>query len=479
MAIRIWSSSGSIDMNSGSNYSGTGELLPNDDIVFNNTSVITASSTAPIFVNSITTSSNYTGSFIQGNYPMVISSGLLLEHTGPLALQNTVTITGSGNVKLNTALTTVTVDNAGLYVCGDSTITINENCIFDFMKLAYSGCSIIWNGSTGISAGAKNMVFNGGSVAVTTANFINIKPTNTSTPLIVADGSYINLQHVSSGLKIQPTNSENLVVLIPSLNIHGDGAVNFYSDVSSSGLTYIQQGDISIPLLNVGNFSSGYFIYDSNRKNINIFSSGFGIFNMVNNAGSGICSGVFNNSIITCELFRIQGSKVFNFDFRNTDIYCSGNFTITTPPNVECYDMSNIYITNTATITTKLEPMYNLILDAPGKTITWADGGVLNNLKITDGTNVKFKSLSGYILNNYNFSDWDGAIITATVGGSASSFTNPEGMKLFNASIKDISATNPVYTYSCINNGNCPGFIFPSNTIPQKKQNILYRFLRR
>ena len=58
MATRTWNSSGSTDMNDGANYTGSGALLATDNLVFDGTSVVDATGTANLSVNSITTTAH-------------------------------------------------------------------------------------------------------------------------------------------------------------------------------------------------------------------------------------------------------------------------------------------------------------------------------------------------------------------------------------------------------------------------------------
>jgi len=60
---RTWNSSGSTDMNDGTNYTGAGALLTTDDLIYDATSVVNATATAALDVNSITSNAGYSGDF--------------------------------------------------------------------------------------------------------------------------------------------------------------------------------------------------------------------------------------------------------------------------------------------------------------------------------------------------------------------------------------------------------------------------------
>jgi hypothetical protein len=82
MATRNWLGTVSSNMNDSSNYSGSGNLLTTDALIFDSTSSVDATATASLSVQSITVDSAYLGSFKDMGQSITISTTVTVFNTG-------------------------------------------------------------------------------------------------------------------------------------------------------------------------------------------------------------------------------------------------------------------------------------------------------------------------------------------------------------------------------------------------------------
>jgi hypothetical protein len=98
MGNRYWNSTGSTDLNDGSNYTGSGTLLSTDDIIFDSTSVVNATATNHLHVNSILVSSNYSGNMSFSGYDSTYESGYNFSGSNSINGGNKIIAKGNSGV---------------------------------------------------------------------------------------------------------------------------------------------------------------------------------------------------------------------------------------------------------------------------------------------------------------------------------------------------------------------------------------------
>jgi hypothetical protein len=111
MATRYWDSTGSTDLNDGSNYTGSGTLLTTDDLIFDSTSMVNAIATNDLSVRTLSSMGDYTGEMNFSGRQITLGSGCYLNHTGNLTCPDKIT-SSDGTVRFGSNLATVSRDNA-------------------------------------------------------------------------------------------------------------------------------------------------------------------------------------------------------------------------------------------------------------------------------------------------------------------------------------------------------------------------------
>jgi fibronectin-binding autotransporter adhesin len=430
---RVWSTSGSTDMNDPVNYSGSGPLLITDDLVFDGTSVVNAVATADLEVNSITLASNYTGTWTFG-YDLTVTAGINFSGTGALTLSNS-NINSGGDILIASTVGTLAVTACNVTMSGTSNWTNNKGG-------SAWGVFTVAEDSTVEMNGSVNQYFNGAPPLVIGNN--STFTLNQSTRwYVTSSGSAISLPAnytLAGAQSINFFSATALTITIPAIASDG-GGFSFYN--GSSGITtYNQNGNIicssTSSVFNVKTITAGDIVFNTNNYNItggnlncgcvtagdtvtvNLGSSVLNfeqMGNLVTSYSAGTC--YFNMS--TCQM-RFGG----NLTIRDWMIVDAGASLIT-------FDGS---ATNSQLIVATGQALYDIVVNKNVRTMTNASnischsytisttntGAFLNtNYVITANGNITFDGNS--TLNLGNGLTLNGASSTLHIGSTVSTVT--------------------------------------------------------
>lgn len=259
--LRTWASSSSTNLNDGSNYSPTGPLLSSDDLLFTNTSVIDATVTANVSVNSITADASYTGGLFFNHYTGVLNGdrsgySLYLSGAGNRHFGDNLTFNGNsstvylgaGTKAFDATNCDMTFNGLNQQLISYKNVTVKSLTVTNGNRLAVSG-----DGTLVITKSVNTPFLRLGSDSTFTNNAsLAIIPNNTGsagnfTPLnfsgnYVFNGSGPVLLDAASG-------SGSFTLNIPTLNYTGTGTwtndivpIIFLSGPVNFGGSFINHG---------------------------------------------------------------------------------------------------------------------------------------------------------------------------------------------------------------------------------------------
>lgn len=238
---RIWSSTSSTDMNLATNYSGSGELLTTDTLVFNNTSVVNATATASLSVAHVDIQSTYSGNWTMTGYSLTLNNGgCIVDGTGNRTFGTALTMNGNGVLHIGS-----TVSN----VSGSSCVaTFNGNDTIDFdkessLRSVIINDSVVLTGTAAVvlvkAAGVTQLVMNESSYFYG-SSYLAFRQSIDCTLFTKHPTATMDL---TGTVVVQPTNSTGSIsVTIPDVNMQKS---NFGILAATAG-TYIcnLSGDI-------------------------------------------------------------------------------------------------------------------------------------------------------------------------------------------------------------------------------------------
>ena len=150
MATRTWSGATNSDLNNPLNYSGSGALLASDDLVFSSGS-IAATASADLSVNSISTTSGYSGNWGALGYNLTVALGVTFAHTGTLTLGNSLTANGtSSTVSIGSGVGTVDTSTCAFVLNGTTgmALTFNKTGVSILSLTLGTNAKVTYSGST-------------------------------------------------------------------------------------------------------------------------------------------------------------------------------------------------------------------------------------------------------------------------------------------------------------------------------------------
>ena len=326
MATRTWNSSGSTDMNDGANYTGSGELLTSDDLVFDDTSVVNAIATADLSVNSITTTSGYSGNWSTGvGHGFTVAAGVSFDHTGSLDIRGACSI-GSGGCHIGSGI--------GTLVTIGSSFTFTDDCTVDVNKPVTTGAWTIDAGVSVVVSGSSNMFIevsdtvdltmgDGASLTASCGSMFRVYKSQ--------DGAFMSL---GSGCAIKGTAALYFVVdggatcTLPAFTYTGSGAVKLTNaSLADAGSTIKLTGNLNVgtstcEIFNSSSSANATFAFDTDGYNITC-----GSFCPGNNKSSGETATLYyRNSSISCTSIRgwYDGAAGTTINMGSATISCSG-----------------------------------------------------------------------------------------------------------------------------------------------------------
>lgn len=236
MATRTWNSSGSTDMNDGSNYTPTGAILASDFLVFDGTSVVNATATGSLSAATIDVIAAYTGAWNDGGQTITLVNSFNMSSGGAFTASGTFNMTANGDLTYNPdskSTSSWTVD-----LRGTGTFAVTGYIAVGKMICAYSGKITTLTGS-GIALNAvQPLTLNGGTLTNNQAGEFRI--TCSSNYIIDQGSSTIN----GTGT-ITLSVSSSATATIKTFNYTGTGTIFLRSYTTGSNNNITLEGNFT------------------------------------------------------------------------------------------------------------------------------------------------------------------------------------------------------------------------------------------
>jgi hypothetical protein len=379
VAVNTWSSGGSTDMNLGANWS-LGALNATDDLVFDNTSVVNSTATAPIDCATFTINVTYTGALNDGGFAFTISGAVALNSGGTFTATGTWTQDTDASFSFtSTGAATTTAWSIDLQ--GTGTLSLKGGA---YNQLT---CAAAGKTTTSSSPGQNNF-----SRLVTSSGAFVLN--NDIALLSTANNAFA----MSSSCTWSGNASFNCHVRAAGLNLtvgaftySGTGIINFLfsSFVGASSMT--QTGNI---IINNGLAASfriyGFAANQTATYNTGGFSiSSQGTFYLGQNSATSTFTFNPGSSLITCfaynSIFYNAGLTTLNaststwavsgdFDLGTNTTWVAGTSIITFTGNNAC------------TLTSAGQTLSEIIVNKGASGVTLSDALTCGDLTLTDGT---------------------------------------------------------------------------------------------
>lgn len=392
-ATRTWSSAGSTDMNDGANYSGAGALLTTDDLVFDATSVVNATATAALSINSVTATAAYSGAWSMGTtYKLTVNeasdSAINYKGTGATTWGDSLVLAGaSATVHIGSAVASCNAANCDVVFNGGGTWDVDKGSTWQSLTLAAS--------QTLVTTGASYQFFK-----------------TSGTPLVMGNNATLTCNHVTDdhfAFYRQSTGDAFSIGTGCTVNgtrsptFRGEGTITLtmpaYTYTGTDTRLLVASGNATThTFLWTGNWDVGaaeVHIYDGNQAStLTVDFDQYGLTTTGNlaigrqkNTGGlmqiRMGSGTFD--IGSFNQYSTFNALRQNLDLETATINCAGSFEIYDSCTVT-RGTAKINITSAATITTDTERLPRITVNASGGTVDFADRIYLDTLILTDGT---------------------------------------------------------------------------------------------
>ena len=390
MATRTWSGSFDSDLNNSANYDGSGALLTSDDLVFN-TGGISATASASLSVNSVTTTSGYSGNWSISGYTLTVSGSVSFNHTGTLNMGNGFTLNGN-----STSLYIGSVAGAYSAVGSSCNITFNGTGItFSTSKNFYFKSLTLGNSASA----SLNDAGYGCYIQSATGPLLTL---GTNSTLTVGVGNQLRLYvtadmtvwSLGSGYTMNGTGSVVVQVSVSNVTVTVPGIVNttcsyFMFTNSAYIATFNVTGDI-----NVGSkifYCQAVTANASENFTVNFNSSNITCGSMRHGVGTGLSVGKatlnYGSGSHTIDAFYASdtNSPTSYFNLQSSTWVCKGNWTFAATHVVNAGTSQITFNTNSANITLAGNSLYDVICNEATKTFTALDAFSCHNLTLAAG----------------------------------------------------------------------------------------------
>lgn len=365
---RTWSGAADSNLNNPANYSGSGPLLPTDDIIFN-AGAVAATASADLEINSIVTTAGYSGALSFLNFELTINDGnATFDGTGTLHLGNQINFRGTSRTfHVGAGVGAVTGTACCLSISGGAAPASDFDKVFTIKQLEIENANVVFvvggasrvgftntNGSPlKATFGGTVQFFQGGGATILTRSNPGVIIEADSSLLL--EGSSFSITagttgvYTCSGFTFQGTAPTYVTVT----SIAGDNCiVNFTDDIDLNN-SYIR-------ILSSFNFTAGFKSITGTDFKMGTVG---GKTITVNHDGTYILGGYDQNTLTA-------GAGISNLGSSRFEI--SGNW-INNVNSVVNRGLSHIIFTDTASITSANQKFHKIIINATGKTITLID----------------------------------------------------------------------------------------------------------
>jgi len=392
-ATRTWSSGGSTDMNDDANYSGAGALLTTDDLVFDATSVVNATATADLEVNSITATAAYSGAWSMGStYKLTVNeasdSAINYKGTGATTWGDSLVLAGTNaTVHIGGAVASLTAAACDVVFNGGGTWDVDKGSTWQSLTIAASQ-SLTTTGALYQFFKTSGTPLTMGNNATLTCNHVTddhfaFYRQSSGDAFSIGTGCTIN------GTRSPTFRGEGAIVLtMPAFTYTGTDTRVLAASGTATVHTFRWTGNWDLG-------AAELHIYDGNQAStLTIDFDQYGITTTGNlaigrqkNTGGlmpiSMGSGTFN--IGSFNQYSTFNALRQNLDLETATINCAGSFEIYDSCTVT-RGSAKINLTGAATVTTDNERLPRVNVNAPGGTVNFADRIYLDTLTVAAGT---------------------------------------------------------------------------------------------
>lgn len=384
-ATRTWSSSGSTDMNLETNYSGSGALLTTDDLVFDATSVVNATATASLSVNSITRAAAYSGNTSWANYVVTVAGNLTIDGAGTLNVGSGIISNGaSATIHIGAGVGAISQTICILTINGTTGVTLDFDKAFSASRVVTGANSVVtWGGDAVVTLDAgSNAITTGVASTFTIAKTLaiynltggNIWSIGTGASLVISGGATYLTMRAYAGTD----------VTIPATTVTGTGIIQLITYANNAVVKLTGNQNYGTMSFNLATYTSAGMSSTINLNNYNITCGALSIGN-----GLAGATGTLNCGSGTITATSVTGAAynagTFNFNMQTSVWSVAGSWTFGSTHTVTP-GTSRVTITNTSTITSNSKNFYDFAINAATKTITLADALSVHDYTMTAGT---------------------------------------------------------------------------------------------
>jgi hypothetical protein len=350
------------------------------DITFNN-AASTFTIADPLSCHNLTTTTMT--AYTNTGTTITSSGNVTFNGAGTLNLGIGITLTGNGSLTLNPTLGSgVTSVNCNVVLQGTGSFSFLTTTSINNLSIAFPGkiTTMIGNGNS-INLIGGVLTLNGGTMTVSSLFGINL--TTQTAPIVMASPTTIN---GTTNFQVRGNNTANLTYSLPSITVSGSANFSVNKTTGAGNLVVNFTGNQSWGLTGGGQYGSvGTLTINTNNYAIS-WTSSF-IYGSDNSASKFIYN--FGSSIVTIPAWALETTnKYMTLNMQTSQWNVSGSWAFTSFQTVT-HQLDSVTFTNTATITSNTKSFYNLIINAPTKTITLADNTTINSggsFTLTAGT---------------------------------------------------------------------------------------------
>lgn len=392
MGTRIWSSTGSTDMNNGANYSGSGALLTSDDLVFDNTSVVNATATVDLDVGSVTIASNYSGAWSMSSYTLTVENNNGFSDagiTGGHNYGNGMTVNGTSASIIWNPGGTITMSTCVLTINGSScTMNVSKAGTFKQFVIGEGG-GITWTGSTSMAVStANNPLVMGNNSRLTLNQIISFDVSNGSFHSI-GSGCTCN----GSAIWTFGSRGASATNTFPAFTLTGSGSLKFnlWTTATTQLTGMVNCGSLGFQIAGQTGIANPIFDFNNQSVICGAYSCGSAV-----TLTTGVPTVNYTGASMTVASYNSVVAGAANACYQNflDSIWSIAGSWTQNANHIINPGTSSITFTDTSTITNVGKSIGNFTVNASGKTITLVDDIFCNTYTLTAGT----VALSGFYI---------------------------------------------------------------------------------
>lgn len=269
-AKRVWTSTGSSNMNLATNYSGSGDLLTTDTLLFDGTSDIRAVLSGDLTVRALQVTADYNGAMVFGNHVFACSTSINIAGADTLDIGSCdIRLLGDGKftVASTAGIYRQTTLNPVFRFYGKDTIVANKAAAFGGSLYIYDTTTTEGTGLITISTVGQNSIVLVGNACISGNRSIIFYVSESHDSIVRGN---INGYQITSTTTIQTTNTTGTItVAIPTFTNGGAFVFNHGRfNTENAHAVYNLQHNLVCLSTQIKNTSAGTFTFNTNGYNI-------------------------------------------------------------------------------------------------------------------------------------------------------------------------------------------------------------------